>query len=144
MPGTEGMLLAASFIQFSSSQKTPTSRVTQEFKLEDCEEQATWLKKETEPNANWMQGCATRWEPRKQLGGLVTHFYAAQKICEAFRKGTYGEGKTLVLSRLLLMTMVAKLVPGDGWTSLRNWLGKHLASNSLGAGVLRGARGTGD
>lgn len=61
-----------------------------------------------------MQGCATRWEPRKQLGGLVTHFYAAQKICEAFRKGTYGEGKTLVLSRLLLMTMVAKLVPGDG------------------------------
>lgn len=28
-------------------------------------------------------------------------------------RGTYGEGKTLVLSRRLLMTMVAKLVPGD-------------------------------
>lgn len=52
MPGTEGMLLAASFIQLSSSQKTPTSRVTQEFKLEDGEERATRLKKETGPNAN--------------------------------------------------------------------------------------------
>lgn len=38
MPGTEGMLLATSLIWFSSSQPTPTSRVTQELKLEDCEE----------------------------------------------------------------------------------------------------------
>ena len=32
------MLLAVPFIWFSSSQLTPMSRVTQEFKLEDCEE----------------------------------------------------------------------------------------------------------
>lgn len=38
MPSTYGMLLAESFIWFSSSQLTPLSRITQEFKLEDSEE----------------------------------------------------------------------------------------------------------